>query len=150
MVEQCKCHGLAGSCAVKTCWRAMPSFQLIGAKLKEKYDAATQVEVRRRHHKHRIVPRNQLFRRLSAVDLIFLKPSPDWCVARARLAARGTRGRVCNRNSRGIDGCELLCCGRPYRTQLQTVKFKCSCKFVWCCSVQCKECQTVREVSRCT
>lgn len=41
----CKCHGVSGSCELKTCWRATPSFKEIGAMLKEKFDSATEVQL---------------------------------------------------------------------------------------------------------
>lgn len=40
---QCRCHGVSGSCEVKTCWRTMPSFNEIGDTLKDKYRQAVQV-----------------------------------------------------------------------------------------------------------
>jgi hypothetical protein len=164
MITQCKCHGVSGSCEIKTCWRAMPSFSLIGNKLKEKFDAATEVRIRRLNKQtinnnnnninnnkvQKLVAKNQMFRKLDKTDLVYLNRSPDFCEANLRLGARGTHGRVCNKNSRGIDGCDLLCCGRPYKTQLQTVKYKCNCTFLWCCSVKCNECTSVQEISTCT
>lgn len=43
MKTQCKCHGVSGSCELKTCWKAMPTFREIGLTLKEKFDGATEV-----------------------------------------------------------------------------------------------------------
>ena len=149
MVKQCKCHGVSGSCEVKTCWRAMPPFNVIGNKLKEKFDAATQIEIKKHYNKNKIVPKNQLFRKLDKTDLVYVNQSPDFCKPNRKLAAYGTRGRVCNKTSRGIDGCNLLCCGRPYKTQLQQVTYKCNCTFVWCCTVKCKECSSIQEISTC-
>ena len=150
MVKQCKCHGVSGSCEIKTCWRAMPSFNLIASKLKNKYDAAIKVQVRRVDRKVKIIPQNRYYRSEPIKkDLIFLNKSPDYCQTHNNLASYGTKGRICNKTSRGIDSCNLLCCGRPYKTVQETVKYKCNCTFVWCCSVNCQECQTVNQVTRC-
>ncbi|OWK14672.1 hypothetical protein Celaphus_00001412 [Cervus elaphus hippelaphus] len=46
---KCKCHGLSGSCEVKTCWWAQPDFRAIGDFLKDKYDSASEMVV----EKHR-------------------------------------------------------------------------------------------------
>ena len=40
---RCKCHGVSGSCEVKTCWRNVPSMRHVGTLLLDKYDIATQV-----------------------------------------------------------------------------------------------------------
>lgn len=34
---ECKCHGVSGSCTVRTCWRTLPSFRQIGDALMKKY-----------------------------------------------------------------------------------------------------------------
>ena len=43
MKIQCKCHGVSGSCEVRTCWRSVPTFHEVGAVLKDKYNGATEV-----------------------------------------------------------------------------------------------------------
>ncbi|CAG9825441.1 unnamed protein product [Phaedon cochleariae] len=40
---QCKCHGVSGSCNIKTCWRALPSMTEIGYKLLKKYTTALEL-----------------------------------------------------------------------------------------------------------
>lgn len=45
MREECKCHGMSGSCSVKTCWMRLPNFRVIGDSLKDRFDAATRVQV---------------------------------------------------------------------------------------------------------
>lgn len=66
-----------------------------------------------------------------------------------RIGVLGTRGRLCNSTSYGIDGCRLLCCGRGYQTVIRDVEEKCHCKFVWCCKVQCEMCSFKREEHYC-
>ncbi|KAF7272922.1 hypothetical protein GWI33_014328 [Rhynchophorus ferrugineus] len=43
MRQECKCHGMSGSCTTKTCWMKLPSFRMIGDILKDRYDGATRV-----------------------------------------------------------------------------------------------------------
>lgn len=61
----------------------------------------------------------------------------------------GTAGRVCNKTSRGTDGCEVMCCGRGYDTTRVTQITKCECKFKWCCSVECKDCEEAVDIHTC-
>lgn len=61
----------------------------------------------------------------------------------------GTKGRVCNRTSPGLDGCRLLCCGRGHNTRMKEVEDKCNCRFVWCCNVECKMCRVRKEEHTC-
>lgn len=44
MREECKCHGMSGSCSVKTCWMRLPNFRVIGDGLKDRFDQATKVQ----------------------------------------------------------------------------------------------------------
>ncbi|CAB0031933.1 unnamed protein product [Trichogramma brassicae] len=40
---ECKCHGVSGSCTVRTCWRTLPTFRQIGDALMKKYYRARPV-----------------------------------------------------------------------------------------------------------
>ena len=40
---ECKCHGVSGSCAMKTCWKSLPSFSKIGDILMKKYNKSKMV-----------------------------------------------------------------------------------------------------------
>lgn len=37
---ECKCHGVSGSCTMKTCWKSLPPFSKVGEALMKKYDRA--------------------------------------------------------------------------------------------------------------
>ncbi|ELW67346.1 Protein Wnt-9a [Tupaia chinensis] len=39
----CKCHGVSGSCTVRTCWRQLAPFHEVGKHLKHKYETALKV-----------------------------------------------------------------------------------------------------------
>lgn len=149
MKLQCKCHGVSGSCNVKTCWRSLPNFRKVGEHIKEKFDGATEVELRLIGSRRVLVPRNEYFKPHTVYDLVYIDHSPNFCNADSDTGSLGTRGRVCNRTSQAIDGCELMCCGRGYITRQEVHVERCSCKFHWCCYVRCQNCRKRVEVSAC-
>lgn len=149
MRVQCKCHGVSGSCEMKTCWRAMPTFREVGDILKEKFDGATEVHQKRIGSRKVLVPRNVQYKTHTEQDLVYLEASPDFCEPDPKTGSLGTSGRLCERDSRGIDGCDLMCCGRGYSTQQRIVTERCRCKFHWCCHVKCDTCKRTVEEHRC-
>lgn len=40
---ECQCHGVSGSCSIKTCWKVLPPFRAIGDALMIKYNKARLV-----------------------------------------------------------------------------------------------------------
>ncbi|XP_052865461.1 protein Wnt-5 [Anopheles cruzii] len=133
----CKCHGVSGSCSLITCWQQLTTIREIGDFLREKYDEATQVKMNKRS---RLQVKDPRYKIPSALDLIYLEESPDWCRINRQLKWQGTHGRVCNKTSSGLDSCSILCCGRGYNTKKIIVKERCNCKFQWCCQVKCEVC----------
>ncbi|XP_063091784.1 protein Wnt-4 isoform X2 [Cavia porcellus] len=121
----------------------------VGHALKEKFDGATEVEPRRVGSSRALVPRNAQFKPHTDEDLVYLEPSPDFCEQDIRSGVLGTRGRTCNKTSKAIDGCELLCCGRGFHTAQVELAERCSCKFHWCCFVKCRQCQRLVELHTC-
>ena len=145
---QCKCHGVSGSCELKTCWRALPSFRSVGTRLRQKFDAAVEVEWRRQGTRDVLQTKSTWqpeVKTISEEDLVYLVPSPDFCFADPRTGSFGTTGRPCARTSKSNDSCEQLCCGRGYIIQTRRIENKCRCKFQWCCHVQCSICERVVE-----
>jgi len=146
----CRCHGVSGSCAVKSCWMAMPSFRAVGEYLKKRYEAP--VEVSSRSQKKTKLRRRQRSLRRVPIDkqeLVYVDESPNFCRADAKTGISGTKGREC-RIGKGIqDSCDLLCCGRGYNTHVERTVERCHCKFVWCCHVKCKACETMIEKHKC-
>ena len=144
---ECKCHGVSGSCSMKTCWLKLPSFRQVGDVLREKYDSA--VEVRYQPTQRSLRPRFRRYITPTNEDLVYIDDSPSYCEANSQIGAYGTRGRECNRNSFGPDGCNQMCCGRGYYVKKSVREEKCRCKFQWCCSVKCETCITEVETYIC-
>ncbi|KFV54187.1 Protein Wnt-5b, partial [Tyto alba] len=86
---------------------------------------------------------NNRFNMPTQEDLVYVDPSPDYCLRNETTGSLGTQGRLCNKTSEGMDGCELMCCGRGY-DQFKSVQVeRCHCKFHWCCYVKCKKCTEI-------
>ncbi|PAV63345.1 hypothetical protein WR25_25467 [Diploscapter pachys] len=143
--RECKCHGMSGSCEMKTCWDALPPFREIGVTIKDKFDGASEVAVVEDDAKSRIVMKNNQFKRHTNADLVYITPSPDFCEADPKRGIFGTRGRECNITSQGVDGCQLLCCNRGSTRKISIVNDQCNCKFYYCCRVECEPCQRTIE-----
>ncbi|KAM9020229.1 LOW QUALITY PROTEIN: protein Wnt-4-like [Ara ararauna] len=121
MKVECKCHGVSGSCEVRTGWKLMPPFCKVGNVLKEKFEGATEVYPKRVGSHKLLVPKSSRFKPYTAHDLVYLLASPDPC------RVFGTSGCQCNRTSAATDGCELLCCGRGFCMAQAEVVECCSC-----------------------
>ncbi|XP_013064023.2 protein Wnt-7b-like isoform X1 [Biomphalaria glabrata] len=154
MSTDCKCHGVSGSCTVKTCWTTLPPFRKIGDALKKRYKkaklVASYVGGRSRQPISLILKRSKRpHRKPRRSHLVFLIPSPNYCDYDESVRSLGTKGRSCNRTSNASEGCDLMCCGRGYNTHQHTRNYKCSCKFHWCCQVQCENCSERTEQYTC-
>lgn len=143
---QCKCHGVSGSCSMKTCWPEMRSFRDIGLLLREKYDGAAPTHLNK---KGKLINKHIRFNKPTRTDLVYLDESPDYCNYDPAVGSLGTQGRECNRTSMGTDGCNLMCCGRGYNSYTEEVEERCKCKFKWCCYVKCRKCRYTVEKSVC-
>lgn len=148
MQRTCKCHGVSGSCSMQICWRRLPPLRKVAEGLHKRYEGASHVKyVERRRKKLKVISPD--FKKPNRTDLVYLEDSPDYCEKNETLNILGTRGRICNLTSQGIDGCPLLCCGRGYQTRVKDVEEKCNCKFVWCCNVECSTCRLRKEQHVC-
>lgn len=134
----CRCHGVSGNCAVKSCWKRLPFMRSVASKLRDLYDTAYMVVYD--NLKRKFVSK-WLQMNIGKKDLIYGYESPNYCIANATLGVYGTQGRSCNHTASGYHSCEVLCCGRGVRIQRTEVIERCRCKYVWCCDVKCKECR---------
>ena len=153
MKLECKCHGVSGSCTTKTCWTTLPKFREVGHLLKEKYNAAVQVDVvrasRLRQPTFLRIKQLRSYQQPMETDLVYIEKSPNYCEEDVATGSVGTQGRLCNRTSPGADGCDTMCCGRGYNTHQYTKVWQCNCKFHWCCFVKCNTCSERTEVFTC-
>uniref|UniRef100_A0A7E4UQR4 Protein Wnt n=1 Tax=Panagrellus redivivus TaxID=6233 RepID=A0A7E4UQR4_PANRE len=151
---KCKCHGVSGSCNMKTCWMQLPSMRHVGEILQEKYKTAKRIQINARGNmqfESQPIKRNPNKKKKSvATDLVFLDDSPDYCEADRQQGTVGTKDRRCqNSDPRAPDHCNLLCCGRGYNSYLDNVSYKCNCKFKWCCEVVCEQCKNQTQIHVC-
>ncbi|CAH1781757.1 unnamed protein product [Owenia fusiformis] len=145
----CKCHGVSGSCALKTCWKALPDMEKIGHKLKHKYAYAVEVESRRVGRTKRLVPVDHDKIDIGNDELIYYTTSPDYCGPDPKTGSVGTAGRRCIKGDGGSGGCDSMCCGRGFITLNLLKKERCECKYYWCCYVKCKTCRRYVEIHKC-
>ncbi|CAH6778323.1 Wnt2 [Phodopus roborovskii] len=145
--QECKCHGVSGSCTLRTCWLAMADFRKTGDYLWRKYNGAIQVVMNQDGTGFTVA--NKRFKKPTKNDLVYFENSPDYCIRDREAGSLGTAGRVCNLTSRGMDSCEVMCCGRGYDTSRVTRMTKCECKFHWCCAVRCQDCLEALDVHTC-
>ncbi|XP_060516591.1 protein Wnt-10a [Cylas formicarius] len=167
MQLKCKCHGMSGSCQLKTCWRAVTDFQVVGKILKDKFQSAVVVDQsnlgskysrqsnivnqksKKRQIRVKLTPRKNKYKRDLSYDLLYYQKSPNFCEKDALLDIPGTIGRVCNRTTTSPNSCSALCCGRGYNLVKQRKTEMCNCKFYWCCEVKCKVCNVEEWISVC-
>ncbi|NXA70776.1 WNT9A protein, partial [Mohoua ochrocephala] len=146
----CKCHGVSGSCTVRTCWRQLSPFHEIGKQLKQKYETSLKVgsTTNEATGEGDISPpkksspghSDQIPR---TTDLVYIDDSPSFCLM-SRYSP-GTSGRKCYKDK----NCDSICCGRGHNTQSRVVTRPCQCQVRWCCYVECKQCTQREEVYTC-
>ncbi|XP_063933567.1 protein Wnt-11b-1-like [Zophobas morio] len=139
---QCKCHGVSGSCNIKTCWKGLPPLIDIGQRLLRQYTNAKEVS--------RSYIEGNFGKKTGGEQLLFLSKSPDYCTKDMKLGSFGTAGRKCNVTTEGPDSCRQLCCGRGYRTLVEEKIERCQCKYYNCCYVKCNICRTMTQVYECS
>ncbi|KAI1903636.1 hypothetical protein AGOR_G00029240 [Albula goreensis] len=142
---KCKCHGVSGSCSIRTCWRGLQDLKDIAMDLKTKYLSATKVVHRPMGTRKQLVPKDIDIRPVRENELVYLQSSPDFCSKNDKLGSVGTQDRQCNKTSNGSDSCDLMCCGRGYNPYTEKLVERCHCKYHWCCYVTCKKCERTVE-----
>ncbi|WAR28662.1 W11B2-like protein [Mya arenaria] len=149
LTTACKCHGVSGSCSIKTCWRSLADFDDIAETLKDKFGMAIEVKRKRKGEFHKFVPRYKKMDSIPMDELVYVSKSPDYCSPDRKLGSIGTKDRSCDPDSTGPGGCDIMCCGRGYESSDVTLVERCECKYYWCCYVKCKTCSKTLRVHRC-
>ncbi|XP_078381170.1 protein Wnt-8b-like [Oculina patagonica] len=149
--KECKCHGVTGSCNLKTCWKQLAPFNVIGSELKQKYRAAVQVSFLNNKLHKRDNNRDRLVSRRDK-KLVYLDSSPDYCVRNATAGSPGMLGRTCRSDAVPTKECRSLCnsCQLRHQTVEHSKQVKCRCKFVWCCTIKCQLCTVKYSLTTCT
>ncbi|KRZ68694.1 Protein Wnt-11b-2 [Trichinella papuae] len=128
---KCKCHGVSGSCNLKTCW---------------KYSRAAEVRWLSGGNSARYnVEPYALVGRVTEDDLVYIRKSPDYCTEDPRVGSIGTQGRTCNATEQSSAGCDSMCCGRGHEIVFEYVISNCRCRYVHCCYVECDRCRELAE-----
>lgn len=173
MQIRCKCHGMSGSCQLKTCWKSAPEFRIVGKVLKHMFRNAILVNqsnmgngepwissnrASKQNNRNSQRSPRKIFSKITSTQfdqkslensLFYYQRSPTFCERDVIADIHGTADRKCNRNSTGNGSCSSMCCGRGYNLIKERRTEKCFCKFHWCCQVECKECHTEEWVSVC-
>ncbi|CRK93532.1 CLUMA_CG007065, isoform A, partial [Clunio marinus] len=178
LVSRCKCHGLSGSCQLKTCWKAAPDFRIVGKVLKQQFRRAILVDqsnfgngmivyknggkkrkskslqnrpsvIRNKFQHNAETWKRKTKRNRLDNSLFYFQKSPNFCEKDVLSDIPGTHGRRCNRTSAGSDSCSSLCCGRGYNLIKEVTNQRCNCRFHWCCFVECQTCEHVEWISLC-
>nr|XP_039266319.1 protein Wnt-4-like [Styela clava] len=131
MQHRCACHGATGGCELTTCWRSLPAFSHVAGILRQKYDTAKWVKIRRKREFHWLVPSDNSHNVIKDTDLLYFKHTTKLCA---------TKGRECRPHTIGFGSCENLCCGRGFEIKALNIANKCGCKFYYCCKVICDTC----------
>ena len=135
---------------MKTCWKQLAPFNMVGSELKQKYRSAVKVSFLN-NELHRDTNRDRLVTKKEK-KLVYLDSSPDYCVRNATTGSPGMLGRTCqSKNSSTAEECRSLCnsCNLRHRTVEHNKQVKCKCKFVWCCTVKCKVCIVKYSLTTC-
>jgi len=95
LAPTCKCHGVSGSCSIKTCWKALPDVRQFGLALQKRYATALEIRARRdrRSRERRLVAVQRSRRSVADDELVYYTISPDYCLPDSSLGSVGTRGR---------------------------------------------------------
>lgn len=173
MQDKCKCHGVSGSCSMKTCWKKMADFNSTATLLRQKYNQAirkapTQRTMRQAPASRMKKPKQRRKKvsvgsqpnslsfdsNLTYTPHLYSQPVPLQQQQQSQyttLYYLETSPTYCSvtkdRQCKHPDNCATLCCGRGYTTTVFTQMEKCRCRFMngRCCQLICDLCQSFED-----
>jgi len=115
----CKCHGVSGSCSMRTCWKSLADLRSVAVTLLDRYSFAVEVAYKRVSGRRstksttdsavvptrtpinavttppskRLVPVLRRRRTLNDTDIAYYTMSPDYCLPDPSLGSVGTKDR---------------------------------------------------------
>lgn len=90
---KCKCHGVSGSCSIRTCWKGLQELRDVASDLKTRYLSATKVVHRPMGTRKHLVPKDLDIRPVKDSELVYLQSSPDFCMKNEKVGSHGTQDR---------------------------------------------------------
>jgi len=148
----CKCHGITGSCQMRTCWQQLADFRVIGDHLKRKYKRIKPIKDLQNKLFYSNKVTHPKINRISKHDLVYSEDSPNYCETDNSIGYLGTLGRECLKLEKSANrssltkfertSCRRLCknCGHKIGQYVIQEEYDCECEFKWCCAVDCKRC----------
>lgn len=133
-VEECRCHGVSGTCTVQTCYTRTHTVAEVGQQIFERYGGAVQVE---ESSSGEIVNAKRGSTPYSNSSIIYKDSSPNFCVYDIEKGTVGVGDRLCNENSNERNACSSTCCDRGHYTVIKTEPVE-ECDFIWCCRIDCR------------
>ena len=161
--EKCSCHGMSGSCSIKTCWEELPQIRHVSAVLKSIYN-------NERSHVKTLLHEG-LRKKLLTIDsrmvpsknaLVYVDDSPDYCeYMHERNCSKSIPMHYEQENvpeyekehrAKLVKSCDNLCteCGyKIWERQIKIQNTECECVFHWCCHVNCTVCMVDQTLHSC-
>lgn len=144
--KTCHCHGISGSCTFSICHSELPSFEQVAASVKRAYDNSCWVTSTGQSQNRWV---SQCDRDYTERDLIH-RNTGNWCQVNPSAGSVGVVGRECSPHPDAPNSCKKLCCDRGSEEFAEMQEKKCSCKFLFCCEIECEICTEKRTYFRCT
>ena len=133
--QSCRCHGISGTCSIKTCFNKGPEMDEIGKKVRNDYTVSLAVELQN----DKLVRKDGISTNIPNHLPVYVQSSPSFCKKDLALGTTGTARRPCSNNPNAPDSCGVLCCQRGAYFIVEEFHDEC-CEFVWCCYARCSPC----------